>query len=300
METQEEFTLNLFGSDEIEIETLSEVLKGTIDSLKALTQESFEQGIFRKFVVKRVDKGSFIVVIASYVQTHPLESTLFAFNAVQAFQAALEIKKHLKGKKPKQVERLGNVVNITNESGSNATVNQFIFDKLATDEEVDKGINRILKAIDNDENRNDLRVDFDDNKGGKTKMEFQKSELKELAKPMDLTPYSNKTHDTFYDGIEVRLGKVDLLGDSKWMIIFGSSKELADIADEKFLIDVKSGIYQFGTSTVMKVKLRIRYFVDEYNQFMLDKKVTYTILEVYNVISNSNSQTNLEIVEDSK
>lgn len=297
MEIQEEFTLNLFGSDEIEIETLTEVLKGTIDSLKSLTQETFEQGIYRKFVVKRVEKGSFIVVIASYIDAHPMESAMFVFSAVQAFQAALSIKKLLMGKKPKEVERIGNQVNITNESGSIVTVNQFIFDKLATDDDVDKGINRILKAIENDENRNDLRIDFKDDKGEKTEMEFHKDELKELAKPMDLTPYSNKTHDTFYDGVEVRLGKVDLLGDSKWTIIFGSTKELADIADEKFLVDVKSGVYQFGTATVMKVKLRIRYFVDEYNQFMLDKKVTYTILEVYDVISSTHNQTNLEITE---
>lgn len=297
METQEEFTLNLFGSDEIEIETLSEVLKGTIDSLKSLTQESFEQGVFRKFVVKRVDKGSFIVVIASYIEAHPMESTMFAFSAVQAFQAALAIKKHLMGKKPKQIERIGDQVNIINEAGSNVTINQFVFDKLATDDEVDKGINRILKALDADDNRNDLRVDFKDEKGEEIKMEFQKHELKELAKPMDLTPFSNKTQDVLYDGVEVRLGKVDLLGDSKWTIIFGSSKELADIADEKFLIDVKSGVYQFGTSTVMNVKLRIRYFVDEYNQYMLDKKVTYTILEVYDVISNTHNQTNLGIIE---
>lgn len=297
METNEELILNLSGSDEIEVETLSEVLKGTIDSLKSLTQESFEKGVYRKFVVKKVNKGSFIVVIGSYIQAHPMESALFAFSAVQAFQSVLAIKKHLKGNKPKDVQRVGDQVIIINEEGSNVRVNQFIFDKVATDDEVDKGINRILKALDNDENRLGIRVDSIDIDGKKTTMEIQKNELKETSKTMDLTPFSNKTSDVVYESIDVRLSKVDLLGDSKWTIIFGSTKEQADIADEKFLRNVKSGFYQFGTSTVMKVKLRIRYFVDEYNQYLLDKKITYTILEVYEVLSINQNQSSLDIID---
>lgn len=284
-EIHEEMKIILSGDDEIEIETLSNVLKGTIDSLKALTDEDIEKGGYRKFVVKDVTKGSFIVEIWSYLQANSRDISLFAFSALSAFAAFLEIKKHLKGKKPSQIVEQGNKVIITNNENTNIFIDKLIFDRISSDSDVERGINKVLKSISEDDSREGISVEHRDVQGNVDVINLSKDEASVASNPLELNMIVEKVVEDINDPINIRLWKIDLVGDSRWSIIYGSNRELVSILDEEFLKKVKSGILQFGSNTILKVKLSIRYKVDENGQILLNKKTEFAILKVYEVIN---------------
>lgn len=66
-ENIETMTIKFEGSSDIDLETLSDVLKSTVSSLKIVADRTLNENQYCKFKLKDVRKGSIILDIASVV-----------------------------------------------------------------------------------------------------------------------------------------------------------------------------------------------------------------------------------------
>ena len=100
----EEMKIEIGGSNDVELSTLSKVLANTTASLEMIAEQSIDNGSYCRFVVKNIEKGSFVIDI---VQILSVGSQLLpqVSSVVDTFKDILEIRKVLHGEKPKSIEK---------------------------------------------------------------------------------------------------------------------------------------------------------------------------------------------------
>lgn len=283
MEIKEELRLKLGGSDDIQIDTLTEVLKGTLETLKSLSDDIVDEGGYRNFVVKNVTKGSFILEIWSIISSNPQTSIFYATSALAAFKTFLDIKKHLKGSQPAETTVINGNVTIKNTENEIIIVNQVIYDKFSTDGDIDAGIQRIFRALDKDNTRPNVDFEVKTDNLEESTVSVSSNEYKAFTKPINLTSTNNSLKEDTFEA-NIRLSKIDFTGDTKWSIyVSGGVKETATLVDSIFIDDVKAGKYLFGTSTTMKARILSKYQVNENGLPIEGKRRELTILEVLEV-----------------
>lgn len=86
--------------------------------------------------------------------------------------------------------------------------------------------------------------------------------------------------------IVLKVAKADFYGNSKWTFFLNNQRIEADIQDEVFLDKVHHNEVLFDGDTKLKVSLKIKYKINEYDIPIENEKVTYSVLLVTEVIQN--------------
>ena len=103
----EEMKIEIGGDNDIDLSTLSKVLSNTTESLEIIAKKALNENTYCRFVVKNIEKGSFVVDI---VQILTVGSQLIpqVSSVVGVYKDILEIRKVLNGETPKSITKYKN------------------------------------------------------------------------------------------------------------------------------------------------------------------------------------------------
>lgn len=259
--TNESMQIRIGGDNDIDLKTLSDTLSSTINVLTTIQNKSLSEHDYCRFVVKNIDKGSFIIDIEQVLQMG-LSLWPQATSILDTFKTVLDIRKHLKGEKPLSVERTGSNVIIYNTGGGNIQVNQFDYSLYKDNPQIEKECSNLFKAIEADGTRDFIEYNFgSEEKDGLNIIKFEKEEFQNQGKIIDVSSIENEIKEDIAETV-VKVVKPDLQNRTKWDVIFAGDLIKVDVEDYMFLEKVHDRTISFVANMEMKVEIRARYLVD--------------------------------------
>lgn len=285
-ENIETMTIKLEGSSDIDLETLSDVLKSTVNSLKIVADRTLDENQYCKFKLKDVRKGSIILDIASIVTSNygfilPQVPTL-----ISTFNNILNIKKHLRGNEPKSVEKIDDKkISIENIKGNKQIFNIDSVNIYGSTDGLEKELSKIFKAVNKDDDRNGISFLSTSVEKKSEKIDFSNVDLSTCSKVIDVSKLTMNSEESVND-IFLRVVKADFYGNSKWTFFMNNQRIEADIQDEVFLDKVHHNEILFDGNTKLKVSLKTKYKIDEDGIPIENEKASYSVLLVLDVIQN--------------
>lgn len=272
----ESMKIRIGGSNDIDLETLSETLNSTVKSLKIIKDGTLERDQYCKFIVKNVERGSFVIDIE---QVGALGVSLFPVieSTLSIFKEAIKIKKFLKGEVPATISNQGNMTKIVANDGTSITVNNNTFNFYGENQGLEDSISNCLKAVSKDGGRPSLSYEFEDEM-----ITIEEDEYEKLSKPMDVTKLSeNIQRKESIARTKVNVIKPDLQNDTKWELVYSGEIIKASILDSRFLDAVHERRVQFSSMQEMDVELKVLYEADKNGIPTKKSKSEYQILVVY-------------------
>lgn len=283
-ESYSDFNIIFGGENEIDATLLIDTMKEVVESLQYITTK-IEPGASIKVNISSFQAGSFEIKLKTIVElakSIPWKENLgVAATMVTILKGSLEIKKHLKGKRPKKVEYKENSAIIINKDSQKLETNKAIAETYLNDSKVDKNITNIFNIVNTDGNRNSVII----KQGEDNIVEIKSNEFVEMSKP--IITDEDLIVETLAHTLELNLllKKPDLIGRSKWDFILDKTIPVS-IADEEWLREVNSGRIKLSGGVKIPVKLHIENGLDKDGD-IIDTK--YTILKVTGDVIESNS-----------
>lgn len=292
IEKREEVRITLHGSSDIEIDTLTTFLHSIINILKLVSEETIDDGGYRKFLVTNITKGSFVIDLMTVFASNPnlLGTT---FSALNAFKTFLDIKKHLKGEKPNGIHVENDKVIIQNCNNSIIIVPQIHFDQMTSQPEIDYNLTKIMQALKKDENRTGVMFEYtNENSDLVDKVELPAEDVPQLVKATDFGDFIEGIEENIME-TNITLRKLDFDGTTQWSVYLNGEKENVTITDAEFFKDVKDGKYTFGTHTVLRVIIKVKFMIDSSKNPLPNEKVTYEVVKVISVFTENVERTSI-------
>lgn len=280
---KESLKMRFNGSDEIGLETLTDSLNATLDCLKIIADDVVAKDDYCKFVVKNVEKGSFIIDI-SVIKEVAERLVPFAASIVTILTGIFAIRKHLKGKAPAKIDNKadGNTT-IVNADGENQTLNTTVVNVYLNNNDVERKLSQLSSALAKDDARTTLTVEENDDNGGViSSVDYTKNDLQNTSKAVDLTPFQSDSEESINE-VWLKIKKLYFQGEAKWDFIMdiGSTTISATVEDAKFLEGIQKGTIYVAAETKLLVKLRSVRKKDKTGQYI--GKGQYFVLEVKDI-----------------
>lgn len=238
MKSQAEFAIHFDGNSEID----AQVLSRTINEMARLTQMASKQvdpDAYIKLNVTAFRNGSFQI---DYTTIFEAANTLFTYlpqvsstanTVIQTLRGFFEIKKHLKGKAAKEVNKLPNdEIEIVNADGSKIKTSKSsatIINNVQIDQIVVNLSNSML------EHNADGGFTFSSKDGTE---HFNSSDVLNMSRSLPVS--SNAICRRSHVSAILFIKKADLLGRSQWQFYWNDKKIDAAISDDDFLESVHS------------------------------------------------------------
>jgi len=289
-ESTDSFTLSFGGNNEIDAMLLASTMNDLVNILQQITYE-IEPESFIKLTVTSFRPGSFnidIKAIVNYFKNLLNKDNLeMASKILGILLACFQIKKHLKGDKPKSVEYKEDKSVITNSAGEQLIEDKRCAEIYFKNNKIDKNITNIFNVMVHCGDRDNLTI-IHNNKNNV--IAIHKDEFQDMA--TEIVKPEDNIEKTLTNTIETNLllKKPDLLGNSKWGFIFDKSIE-ATIKDEQWLHKVHTGKIKLYAGVKIPVKLLIEC---DYDEFMNPISTRYTVLEVTGDIIEPDEQQELQ------
>lgn len=289
-ESIETMTIKFEGTDDIDLETLSSVLKSTVNSLKLIADSKLDDKQYCKFKLKDVRKGSIILDITSVIVSNyaPLLSALPT--VIATFNDCLNIKKHLMGNEPKDVKKIDDKhVSIENNDGNIQIFNVDTVNLYGSTDLIEKELAKFSRTVNKDDDRAGVTFISSKNDGTDTTVSFSNSDLIGCSKVVDVSKLTSNVEEATNEAV-LRVIKPDFIGNSKWTFFLNNQRIDADIQDEIFLDKVHHNQILFDGDTRLKVQLKVKYKVDSMGMPLENEKAIYTVLLVLDVIQNQSEK----------
>lgn len=289
----ENMQIKFEGTNDIDIETFSTALRNTVLSLRIIADEMLDEEQFCKFKIKDVKKGAFIIDIGAFIITNYPQVISQVPTVLTTFKTILDIKKHLKGKEPKEVKQIDeNYVEITNNEGQIINVYKPVINLYGSNEQLEKNISNIFGKVSKDKDRNGITFQIE-NKNGISSTSFDSLEVNTAKEQIDVSTLVDDIETNIITTV-VTVIKPDFYGNSKWQVFFNANRINVDIKDEQFLDRVHQDEISFKGSTRLRVKLRTRYKINDVGFPIEGSQTDYAIMEVLEVIENQ-QQENMKL-----
>lgn len=276
-ESETDFSLCFGGEKEIEVNTLINTLEHTVELINWIINKE-NKSAYTKISIKGTKEGSFVVDLSTLIGAIP---TLFtaqninlAKNCVDTMCGMINLKKHLKGEKPKKIEKTLEGVKVENKDCEEVIVNNYTLNFYNKDS--DKIISKIFSSC----NRDSFSVKEDE----KTKVLVSKEEFDNMTREIELLSEEQILKNTVIAELQIR--KPDLTGNTQWEFIYNSNIK-ATIQDEIFLNKVHRGEISVNARSRIKANLYIETFLNEKSEVI---KTNYIITEVLEIINNAYEQ----------
>ena len=276
----ESMKIRIGGDNDIDLETLTNTLSSTVTALKVIADKTVKEEQYCKFVVKNVEKGSFVVVIQEVQEIMTAISPLVAAvpTILTILKEAVELKKILGGEKPKSVEYIGNNVKVEAHDNSTVTINNYSYNVYTHDSQLEKSLSETMRAVEKDGRRTYLSYDFGDD----GEVSIPQDMFKRLSVPIDVENLENNVQEKVsnYRTI-VKVIKPDLHNKTKWDLVFSGEVVKADIEDEDFLNAVHQKYVEFTSMIDMDVDLEVCFRTDQDGVPLVNTKRTFRVVKVY-------------------
>ena len=285
----EEMRIEIGGDNDIDLSTLTKVLSNTMIALNNIAKASVGDDTSCRFVVKNIEKGSFIIDIAQFVTVGVQLFPTFA-SVIDTFKNVLEIRNVLRGEQPKSVMYTGNGNIVINGSGNSVIVNGNAYTIYSNDPGIEKSCAEAVEAVSCDGSRTGLIYRFE-----KETVGIEKEDLKALSIKNDIQQLRNNVKQVTTNRMKLKAFKPDLQGTSKWGIEILGKQETAEITDEEFLKKVHDSEVSFASGTVMDADVVAIFYSDSSGKPLENPKPRYRISKVYEVINATVEKKQLEL-----
>lgn len=292
MKSEAAFSFHLDGESSID----ASLLAGIINNLAELTKLAAcaeDPEAYVKINVTAFKNGSFqidfssVMELASNILTFMAPVPNLALTVTQTVQSYFEIKKLLKGEKPKSVESLpdgsvqieadnGNTI-CASASGA-AILNNVKIDNLVVNISSDVmahnpsgGFSFISNNVDS---------------------HFSKEDVKDISKPL---PIEEETQSCIRKrcNTTLKIKSADLLGHSQWTFIYSDKTIKARILDDDFIEKIHNGeVIKAGDC--IKATLEIYVDVDELGR-PIESSAKYSVITVHGDIFNPEDEDQLSL-----
>ena len=291
-ESSSNFSFEFDGESEIDAKLLISTIDNLVDSLQYVTT-CCDSDAYAKIKITSLRQGSFnidfkaIVNFVSNLCNKFGNEVDFASKIIDIFTGAIEIKKHLKGKKPKDIsykDDKGIIINSDDE--------KLIKDKKTTEiylenGKLDSNITNIFNIMLEDGTRTGVRI----KSNGENIISIRENEFKDMSNV--IVDDNIKVAEVLKNEINVNLllKKPDLLGNSKWGFVLDKYIE-ATIEDEDWLKKVHTGDIALRAGVKVPARLRIESSLDKNRNVIATK---YSVLEVIGDIIDSHGDDNEQL-----
>ena len=240
------------------------------NSKTSLSIKPFKEGSFVVESIVTVSLASNIISMIS-MAGNPCS---VAKDIFESLVIILDLKKHLQDTPKENVElnKIDNSINISNVSGNVFVIdnkNIHIVEKYLIDEDLDRNCSKLFQAVLDEDGDG---CSFSDNEKSK---KFSKEECSKLSHPsMAIKFEDSEVEETRIVSIQIR--RPDVVGNSKWSIIYNGTTINVTIVDKDFLHKFQSGQIVFKkdnpTSVKMKLKIKKRFdgTVKEYDHEIIE------------------------------
>ncbi len=223
----------------------------------------FHTGKKIEIKVKALEKGSFLIhielietALASLKTLLTRDNLLFASGIISGLVGLLELKKHLKGKKAKEVKTEGNTVIIINQNNTILNISSDIYNIYETNVTVNDALSQNFDILDNDPAITAFEIT---DKKEKPYIRVEKSDFK------DMTLKSEQVDENKKSVVEItRLNilRVSFEENLKWDFYYRGNKISAKMNDPNFndLIDKGEA---FAKGEILEVELQINQVFEE-------------------------------------
>lgn len=287
-EERSEFKIAFGGKKhEINIEAYASSLLTINDILSRIAQEIDPGHPVEIRVVAEVP-GSFESVlevvrqVGPFVASHAPDVVEVTKNTIQGFIGWLQLKKELKGEKPKSVVTKdgrmtfeavnGNVVNIESFTGNLYLNNTYVNEK---------GV-KLFQKLNDHEPIKSLSV-FTDTA---TEVRVERREFKEMtAENLALIPEEKETRQTI-DRMRIRLGVYSIVfdRDKSWKFNYDGHRIQAKMLDRAFIGEVLTKTVSFTNGDALEADLKIHQVWNEAIEWW--ENTTYEVVKVYRIIKS--------------
>ncbi len=278
-ESIDSFKVIFGGENSIDAELFTKTINNTITLVKAAAN-AIDPNSFLRLEIKANQEGSFETIIDA-IARHGLDlftkdNARLACEIIGGLYAFLQIKKHLKGRKPKEIKSDGtDYKTIISQDNSILTIDKRFADAFINNSTIDNSITNIF--LDQKEGK---REGFSiQNDSGSKKISFPKEDFEIMSKKIiDGEDSPKGTEDTqTIENCELIIKKPDLLGSSKWELIL-DKKIMVTIEDEGFLREIKEGIIKISGGYRLICSLEIKREIDENYDVI---KIEYSVKKVH-------------------
>ncbi|MDC0864859.1 hypothetical protein OAP56_02800 [Rickettsiaceae bacterium] len=276
VKSTDSFKLN-FGGDEhsIDAELFTQVMGDTINLIKH-SANIIDPRSDIKLEIRANKEGSFetiINIIANHISDFVTKENIgFAFIAAQFFFECIKTKKHLGGKKAKEVKDKGQNTIIINQKGLEMTVTDEVAKESLRTGFFDNCVSNIFVNIDKS-NKESISFKHHDNEVcfDRSTYAYMKKNIAEEQKKENIIKQELKE-------VNPLLRKPDLLGNSSWEFMH-YKKIKAKIEDKAFLRRVQNGeIRALYSGVQIPCLLQIDYELDKEHQVINNKYVIKKII----------------------
>ena len=246
--------------------------------------------------VKALEKGSFLVhlelietALESLKNLLTKENIEFAAAIITTLVGIIELKKFLKGRKAKRIERKGDKTEIENNDGNILIVDNATFNIYENNPTVKDAVSQNFEVLNEDPSVSGFEIT---DKNEKTIVRVDKSEFPEMAlKSEDINKDERQSTQAAILNI-VRLSFEDNL---KWDFYYKGNKISAKIADPNFYELIDRG-EAFAKGDTLEVDLQINQKFDESVNTFINK--SYQVNKIIRHLSR-NEQQKINFKEDS-
>ncbi len=219
--------------------------------------------------VKALEKGSFLIhleliesMMDSVLNFLNKENIIFASAIISGLVGLIEIKKHLKGKKPKDLKADGSNVIIINENNNVLNISSTIFSIYENNPTINDAISQNFDIIDNDPAISAFEIT---NKDEVPYVRIEREDFKDLSIKSE---FIDKNSKNFIELTRLNIVRVSFEENLKWDFYYRGNKISARISDPKFYELIDKG-ESFAKGDTLEVELQInQIFEDSVNTFI--------------------------------
>lgn len=202
------------------------------------------------------------------------------------FFTICKIRKHLKGKRAKEIKEKEDVYEVTNTEGVSLSFEKRIFNLYQNNDKINIEINNHFNVINNDGHINGLNIKSDNNKS--IHQSISKEDFQDFITPNEYL--SSETIEKQKEKERVLVKKVDLMPKNDkvlWSVIYNTSVEIkVRITDKDFINRINEGL-KVAQGDSMVVNMNITAKLDKvYNEY-IDQN--YEIVKVIDYIERKSN-----------
>jgi hypothetical protein len=257
----------------------------------------FNTGKKIEIKVKALEKGCFLVHISlletTLVNLKNLltkENIMFAITIIGALVDLIEIKKHLKGKKPKEIKKDGSITVIINGDNNILNIDSDIYNIYDTNSVINDALSQNFDVLDNDAAITAFEIT---DKNENPYIIVERDNFKDLSIKSEQIDENKKSITELTRLNIVRLSFEESL---KWDFYYRGNKISAKITDPNFYKLIDNG-ESFAKGDTLEVELQINQLFDESVNTYINK--SYQVNRIINHYKRS-EQKKIDFEDDIK
>lgn len=240
----------------------------------------FSTGKKIEIKVKALEKGSFLVhielietALQSLKNLLTKENIIFGSTLISGLVGLIEIKKHLKGKKPKEIKIIENHTTIINEFDNSIIISSEIYNIYETNSIVNDALSQNFDIIDNDPAISAFEItDKEEN----PYIRIDREDFKDMSMKSEIIDENKKS---IIELTRLNIVRLSFEENLKWDFYYRGNKISAKITDPNFYELIDKG-ESFAKGDTLEVELQINQIFEESVNTYINK--SYQINRIIN------------------